>query len=564
MQHVYPESLVTVFGVVYAHRKTFNGGDLYLTRYGMQHESSLNLENWYDPKWFTAHRERLEGTSSVYRLPTKPVCGKSLDLVVKNCRVGEDVPGDTQTLLEFLHAEFNSPWEEFSLTTELREGKFGNPDVSIQTQDPLAIYVPPETMQHWQSGRSKDRMKRVKVRHPGIDIDILRQYKLVYGWIHGKDLVDCLRFLGVSEEELLLYCTQFTGKSIATLAEKGFAVADMKSSHIIIGEAHVEALHSIHETGGDGIAFLEALIEKVQYSVIDYELLTRTGEHNIEVSEARRQTYLNDQRDRFTFAPLPHYLNAITAMGVPYVFGHSESTGGLLWVVGRNGELFDYFIPERWRCTHWWGLSKNTDIYYTLSKDNIHLVWKTSRVGETPQLSPGHPLAKAIAAYGYNSPFEEFSIAHDLANQGVGAVYVRAIYRTGSTKIVPNTDMSRYLNHAEITLPDGTPLLQSDYNYISLRGYFNGGDDWVAAHSNSLCHPIDLAHAVEVEYVSPSFAEDLMGDMLEGIHRAGYDGEFLSLDDFLLAVTPEKKLLRTEKGAIDMRICNFEFIKRRV
>jgi hypothetical protein len=83
----------------------------------------FDIGNWYESKWFNRHKVRLEGTGSVYRLPTKEVDGKVLDLVVKNCRVGEDVPLDTHTLHEFCDAEVNSPWEEFSLVMEMREGQ---------------------------------------------------------------------------------------------------------------------------------------------------------------------------------------------------------------------------------------------------------------------------------------------------------------------------------------------------------------------------------------------------------------------------------------------------------
>ena len=125
---VTPESLVNVLGTVYVHKKTSDGGDVYLTSFGLQYADLLEIENWYEREWFLAHRERLEGTSAVYRVPTKTVRGRSLDLVVKNCRVGEDVPVQTRTILEYLNAEFNSPWEEFALVMEMREGRYG-PDV---------------------------------------------------------------------------------------------------------------------------------------------------------------------------------------------------------------------------------------------------------------------------------------------------------------------------------------------------------------------------------------------------------------------------------------------------
>ncbi len=89
----------------------------------------------------------------VYRLPTRPVEGHHpVDLVVKWSRVGEDVPLNTFTLYKNINAEFNSPFEEFALVEELRRGEYGPPDLSIHTQKPLAIYMPPERMQLWQTG----------------------------------------------------------------------------------------------------------------------------------------------------------------------------------------------------------------------------------------------------------------------------------------------------------------------------------------------------------------------------------------------------------------------------
>lgn len=110
MQRTAPhKALVNVLGVVYLHSKTEDGGDLYLTRFAESFQGHLAIHNWYEENWFNEHKVRLLGTSSVYRVPTKPVENTSLDLVVKNCRVGEDVPINTHTLEEFVSAEFISP-----------------------------------------------------------------------------------------------------------------------------------------------------------------------------------------------------------------------------------------------------------------------------------------------------------------------------------------------------------------------------------------------------------------------------------------------------------------------
>ena len=168
------EAILNLLSVVFAHRRTSNGGDLYLTRYGLNHSDLLRIDNWYEKKWFENHRERLTGTSSVYRVPTKEINGRSLQLVVKNSRVGEDVPLDTHTLYEFINAEFNSPWEEFALVMEMRDGEYGSLDITLRTQRPLAIYVPPERYQLWQTGRSRDKINKMTRRHPGVNLDILR------------------------------------------------------------------------------------------------------------------------------------------------------------------------------------------------------------------------------------------------------------------------------------------------------------------------------------------------------------------------------------------------------
>ena len=122
-----PSTAISLLGVDYFHLKTGDGGDLYFTRFGLPFWQNLLPENWYAPEWFEAKRERLEGTSTVYKVPTRPVNGRALNLVVKWSRVGEKVPLDTLTVNKFINAEFNSPFEEFSLLMELRKGEAGPP-----------------------------------------------------------------------------------------------------------------------------------------------------------------------------------------------------------------------------------------------------------------------------------------------------------------------------------------------------------------------------------------------------------------------------------------------------
>jgi len=64
--------------------------------------------------------------------------------------------------------------------------------------------------------------------------------------------------------------------------------------------------------------------------------------------------------------------------GVPYIFGHVESTGGIYGSLEKT-ELFDYFLPEPLAKNAPIKLSAENEVYYTLTKDNVHIVWKTSK-----------------------------------------------------------------------------------------------------------------------------------------------------------------------------------------
>jgi len=341
----------------------------------------------------------------------------------------------------------------------------------------------------------------------------------------------------------------------------------MKPSHIIIGEAHIDEMRSLGDHGDTRVRdtqtfFLRDLVEQGRYSVVDYELLMRSAAHEIQVRSLRRHSYLDDQRDRFQPASLPPHLSRGEIMDVPYVHGPVESTGGHLWVVGRNPHLFDYFLPERWRKTPCRNLSTSREIYYTLTKDNVHLVWKTSRVGEKPQTDDSGQRSVEMEACGFNSPFEEFAIAMDLTRKGVPTVYCRAVYMTGTRKVEPVSDLRRFDSHKDLIGSDNLPILREDRNYITIRGFFNGPDAWVASREGlPLWQPWDLLAASEAGVVSHGDACMLLDMTRSRLRNVGYDGTLLELNDVLIALDPEGRVVRDYDSAPEVRICNFELIR---
>jgi hypothetical protein len=546
-----PTTSLRILGVDYVHRHTPDGGDLYLTPFGRPFVQQLLPENWLEEAWFEANRQRLEGSSAVYRIRTKPVLGRSADLVVKWCRVGEQVPFDTMTLNKFAQAEFNSPYEEFSLLMEMRqERRMG----TVRTHRPLAILVPPEKLQVWQTGRSASTIARKKARHRDVELDICRQYILIYEWVEGLSAVEALARMDLPLEERTDMLARLTRRAIADLAVKGFRVLDMKPAHIIVRlDPHQQLLR---DASGD-----------IVYALVDFELLERTPEHATEVIQQRRNEYLRKQRDRFSRTspiPFPEHLAPVDILGTAYVFGHAESTHGSLWVVGRDPELFDYFLPERWRRTRRVPLSKNGEVYYTRTKDNIHVVWRVSRVGERPDVAGLPESRQAVQAFGYNSPFEQFSLALDMANRGIPATYPRAIYVTGLESQAPDyvEDPSRFDTHQSLLAPDGEPILKPTHNYITIWGFWNGPDERLAGPNPVYCEGISLLLARQSGYISHQDHDSLLDLHRQRLAGAGFEDLGLGGDHVLLAIESSGQLVRDRGGVPEMRHCSFQFVKR--
>ncbi len=547
---------VSLLGVDYVHLKTDDGGDLYLTRFGAPFWQHLLPENWFAQEWFEAERERLPGTGTVYKLPTRPIAGRSLNLVVKWSRVGEDVPLDTMSVNKFIHAEFNSPFEEFSLLMQLRKGDLGPAGFRIGTQLPLAIYVPGKRLQLWQTGRSEYKIRAKVARHPAVEIDILRQYVVLYEWVKGFDAVESAHGFGLSGRMKAEFLAQVTSLVTHELRQKGYHVIDMKPAHIILRPTRNRQL--LRDRHG-----------QLAYAVVDYELLERTPEHEQAVRSANRKLYLTHMARRFegnADNPMPDHLRATSLLDVDYVFGRAESTGGLLWVVGRDPDLFSYFLPERWRRTPNKKLSSRNQVFHTCTKDNIQLVWRVSRMDDpVPPLKIAGAGLEAARAYEVNSPFEEFSFALWLSRHGIKTIYPRAIYMTGSRRESSDAGAGprRYTDLAHLLTPDGEPAIRKDYDYITIWGYWNGPDELLAAHDGSYYSSVNAKHACASGRISRRVMEDLLEAKAAKLAQCGLEDLYLKPDHLLISFDSEGKLVLDAAGKPEVRLCNFEFVRHR-
>ena len=546
-------SIVNVLGVDYVHTADETVGDLYLTTAGYPYAEQLHPDNWYEPDWFQARRERLPGSGLVYALPTKPVDGESIPLVVKFSRVGEKVPIDTELIENLLCCEFNGPFEEFALVEELRHSRRGPPALLIRAQLPLAIYVPPERIQPSQSGRFQWRIARKVDQHPGVAIDILRQYIMIYLWIPGVDAWEARSMGLMSEDEV----RKLNDRATDDMRAAGFRVLDQKPEHLIVQPADSE--HLVLE--GD----------RVQYGLVDFELLERTAEYYQELQSGRMEVYERRRRELLSAGPeaaedttsLPTNLAAVNILGVGYVHGRAESTGGMLWVVGSEPDLFNYFLPERWRTTPQIRLFENHETYFTTSKDNIRFVWKVSRLGEPPEAAAYGVEGFRVFAHGFNSPFEEVSIAWWLNRRGIPTVLPRAIYRTGHRSELDESlfDPSRYQTHSEFITLDGEPVLDTRRNYITVWDYWNGPEPIEADGDRPVARSLNVAQALERGLLAPGESQDLVSEFGERLLREGVEPLRLLPEHILISIGADKKPARDDGGRLIYCLSSFQYLR---
>ncbi|MFC1501080.1 hypothetical protein ACFL58_01355 [Elusimicrobiota bacterium] len=549
-KHLQERNIVKILNVEYAHIKMEDGGDLYIVEKGLPFIDNLMPENYYtDKKWFRANSISLSGTSSIYKVKTKTINGRYKDIVLKWNRMGEDVPGARQDQ-GLMNADFNSPFEEFYLVQELIDTiKASSVDINIQK--PLAIYVPKEPAELWKTGRKKYKMQLKIKSHEEIVLDMFRSYAVIYEWIEGLDAVQA------SEQNLLekKYLEVFTRDAEKKLKEQGFLVRDNKPHHIIsnFDKNNYELLVTKNET--------------VPYSLIDFELLEMTPERKETAKKDTRTDYLKRQESRFKieipkrFHP---HLSHMNIFGIDYIYGHAESTKGRLWVVGHDPYLFDYFLPDRWEKMQRKHISVFNDMYYTVSKDNIHLAWKVSKVGMQPDMDPFIEKEKKILEHGYNSPFEEFALAVELGKVGVQTIYPRAIYMTESKTDISEMflDNSRYETHKDIISPDKVPVLQKEYDYVLIWGYWNGPDEKLAVKDGDYYEGIDILRAYRDQIITKEQYFELLQIAKDKLSAVNIEDLNLRGNHILISFDSKGEIVKDSNGNTEIRICSFEFLKK--
>jgi len=548
---------VRAFGVEYGHVRPEGGGDLYITAHGWPRREELLPANWYADDWFARQGERLAGaTGSVYHVATRPAGGRSTDLVVKFSRVAQEISITVATSFPdhvppevLANARFNSPMEEFGLLMDLRREALRPGRPRLLAQRPLAIFAPPETFDLWQLGRSRSRLHphlRLLEEDQGsagkaIEFDIKRIYVVLYGWIKGSDAEVCLQSGLIGKDEL---CA-LTARVNHELETCGFRVLDNKPKHFILRKRR------------DGRAMRDRA-GRLVYGLVDFELLQRTpeGQRAFKIRQSRR--YRDVRLRPPGVAPIPSHLQPVTIFGVPYLYG-GVPDGGRVWVLGSDPDLFEFFLPERWRRTPRVKLSPNNEVYRTRTRDNIHIVYRRSRVGSRPRIDPLDERARRIREHGFNSPFEEVALAERLRSMGIPTTWPRAVCRTGhpTTSAGYLRDERRFGDHAHLATPDDPPepVLSPDHDYYTLWDYFPGEGFDAGETADDAPEVVDLARAREAGILSEEAYQQVRTATNRRLAAVGFAEEALDDSELSVCLDAAGRPRRDPEGLVAVRFC---------
>ncbi len=539
---------VRVFGVAYTHIRCRNLDDLYLTEFGLPFLQSLLPENWFlDRPWFRQNAVRLTGSSSIFRVRTKPVLDRQIDFVLKWNRMGQEIPGG-EDRDDFLNWRFNSPFEEFALLLEMRGAKYESRG-GLYTHRPLGIYVPAERKDLDRLGRREYKMLAILELHREIELDMLRSYGVIYEWVKGIDAVEAADRGSLSLKEI----ADLTLDAERRMREKGFLVCDRKPHHLIV-----------RPKGSGSLA--KDRRGQVLYALVDFELLQRTAEREAEIRRRKEGQFMTLLAQRFKdqAKDLPPHVAQVAIWGVDYVHGNVESTKGKLWVVGRDAGLFDYFLAERWEVTPRMKVSATREVYHTVTKDDVHLVWNVSNVGVEPDADPVDEQGRKILAFGYNSPFEEVALALYLRSRGVSTLNPLAVYMAGHRReLAPYLfHESRYIRHRHLLNPDGTPLLREDRSYITIWGSWNQVEVELDGEEEAFYERMSALRAYRKRLVSKAEYVDLMRIIRQRLREVEVEDLTLRGTHILVPLDGRGRLIRGADGVPKWKLCSFELLRR--
>lgn len=123
-------------------------------------------------------------------------------------------------------------------------------------------------------------------------------------------------------------------------------------------------------------------------------------------------------------------------------------------------------------------------------------------------------------------------------------------------------DNSRYEDHKECKTPDGMPILKKNRDYIIIWGYWNGPDEKLAAKDSDYYEGIDAIRAYKQKRIDENLYIDLLKLTREKLRKVGIEDLNLRGNHILISYDSKGNLIADTGGSPEIRLCNFEFLKR--
>jgi hypothetical protein len=235
-------------GVDYQWLRLNDEGDLFVTPLGMPYLDYLMPKRWYENEKYMRNGTRQpDGIGTVYRVTVQNDKKRKMDLVIKFSRFAQRTLLYTASRLpeglsfgSAAGAHINNPFEEFGLLFKLRSHSRLRGTTALLTKRPLAIFSPskkwsPDTLDRsrWRFDRSLESIRRDQQnagREAEIDLDISREYILLFQWVKGENAWDMYQRGQLTEEQM----NHLTARVKNDLALASFRVLDHKPQHIIL------------------------------------------------------------------------------------------------------------------------------------------------------------------------------------------------------------------------------------------------------------------------------------------------------------------------------------------
>jgi hypothetical protein len=230
---------VAAFGTEYVHCTTPDGGDLWLTTWGLPYRDHLMPDRWLHEGSCAKFGQRLGfSTGHVYRFSVT-VAKRRLKFVAKISRMAQRVASaGIDSAFEEGRTSFPSPFEEFGQLMALRASSA--PARYLFAKRPLGIYSPAQRVPSWMLDRVPHAFSLMARRHAAdaaergepqsIFLEADRDYFTLFGWIDGFNLEELVIMGRISRSELAVLNRDVRER----LTQSGFSVADHKPDHVIV------------------------------------------------------------------------------------------------------------------------------------------------------------------------------------------------------------------------------------------------------------------------------------------------------------------------------------------